>query len=101
VKAVDGKNDHGHFVLWVCVLIGRSDAGKCFQSQFKAHMLEYFRMVEKTGEPLIITDHGKPTLEIRRVGAKGVDELKALKGSVLWYERPFDPVDEDQWEALQ
>ena len=71
------------------------------KSQFKAHALEYFRKVEKTGEPLIVTDHGKPTLVIQRVAAKDVDALETLKGSVLWYERPFDPVDEDQWEALK
>ena len=40
------------------------------KSQFKAHALEYFRKVETTGEPLIVTDHGKPTLEIRKVAAK-------------------------------
>ena len=71
------------------------------KSQFKAHVLEYFRKVQVTGEPLIVTDHGKPTLEIRRVARKDVDALESLKGSVLWYERPFDPVDEDEWEALE
>jgi antitoxin (DNA-binding transcriptional repressor) of toxin-antitoxin stability system len=80
---------------------GRSDGTHVSKSQFKAHALEYFREVEITGEPLIITDHGKPTLEIRRVIAKDVDALQALKGSVLRYERPFDPIDEDQWEALK
>jgi antitoxin (DNA-binding transcriptional repressor) of toxin-antitoxin stability system len=30
----------------------------------KAHMLEYFRDIEKTGEPLIVTDHNHPVLKI-------------------------------------
>ena len=27
-------------------------------------MLEYFRMVEQSGEELIVTSHGKPTLKV-------------------------------------
>ena len=32
------------------------------KSQFKAHALELFRQIEASGEPLVITDHGRPTL---------------------------------------
>ncbi|MFP3559849.1 type II toxin-antitoxin system Phd/YefM family antitoxin, partial [Paraburkholderia sp. SIMBA_049] len=32
------------------------------KSEFKARALEYFRLVEASGESLIVTDHGKPTL---------------------------------------
>jgi prevent-host-death family protein len=72
------------------------------KSQFKAKALEYFRQVETSGEPIIVTDHGKPALEIRRVEEQKVDPLEKLKGSVLWYDRPFDPaVDEDEWEVLR
>lgn len=73
------------------------------KSKFKAKALEYFRQVEASGEPVIITDHGKPTLEIRLISPqKKSDPLEALKGSVLWYEGPFDPaVDEDEWEVLK
>lgn len=35
------------------------------KSKLKAKMLEYFRKVEETGEPLIVTNHGKPVLEVR------------------------------------
>jgi prevent-host-death family protein len=35
------------------------------KSQFKAKALEFFRQVESTGESVIITDHGVPTLEIK------------------------------------
>lgn len=72
------------------------------KSQFKAKALEYFRQVEASGEPLIVTDHGKPTLEIRRINHEKQDPFEILKGSVLWYDRPFDPaVDEDEWNALK
>jgi antitoxin (DNA-binding transcriptional repressor) of toxin-antitoxin stability system len=34
------------------------------KGHLKAHMLEYFRVIEKTGEPLIVTDHRNPVLKI-------------------------------------
>lgn len=37
---------------------------KITKSKLKAKMLEYFREVEKTGNPLIVTDYGKPVLKI-------------------------------------
>jgi len=73
------------------------------KSQFKARALEYFREVEASGVPLIVTDHGKPTLEIRKITSSDTKSaLERLKGSVLWYDRPFDPAeDPDEWEALK
>lgn len=72
------------------------------KSQFKAKALELMRQVEASGEPLIVTDHGKPALEVRPVKQDKVDPFEILKGSVLWYERPFDPaVDEDEWDVLK
>ena len=37
------------------------------KSKLKAEMLEYFREVEASGEPLIVTDHGRETLEMRPI----------------------------------
>lgn len=34
------------------------------KSKFKPKALQYFREVEKTGQQIIITDHGKPVLKI-------------------------------------
>ena len=34
------------------------------KSRLKAKLLEYFRHVEETGEELIVTSHGTPTLKI-------------------------------------
>lgn len=72
------------------------------KSQFKAKALEYFRKVETNGKPIIVTDHGKPTLEIRPVLEKDKrDPLEILKGSVTWHDHSTDPVDVDDWEALK
>lgn len=72
------------------------------KSQFKARALELFRTIQESGEPMIITDRGKPVLEVRPVKEKPkVDPLEKLKGSVIWYDHSIDPVDVDEWEALK
>jgi antitoxin (DNA-binding transcriptional repressor) of toxin-antitoxin stability system len=63
--------------------------------------LEYFRQVEASGEPIVITEHGKPTLEIRPYSGTKRDPFEILKGSVLRYDDPFEPVGVEDWEALK
>lgn len=70
------------------------------KSQFKAHALELLRRVEANGEPLIVTDHGRPTLEIRRYIPRERPPLEVLKGSVVEYHDPTEPVGEQDWDAL-
>lgn len=70
------------------------------KSQFKAKALEYFRKVESTGEPIIVTDRGKPAVEIRRCPVDERSPLERLKGSVLEFVDPFAPVSDDDWDAL-
>ncbi|HHE47676.1 MAG TPA: type II toxin-antitoxin system Phd/YefM family antitoxin [Candidatus Acetothermia bacterium] len=62
------------------------------KSEFKARALEYFRRVERNGEPLIITDRGRPVLKIVPYLEDPEAALRALRGSVLAYDRPFEPV---------
>jgi prevent-host-death family protein len=71
------------------------------KSKFKAKALEYFRQVEASGEPIVITDHGRPALELRPVSRNGEDPLAALRGSVLRYDEPFEPVSVEDWETLE
>jgi PHD/YefM family antitoxin component YafN of YafNO toxin-antitoxin module len=71
------------------------------KSEFKAKALEYFRLVESTGEPMIVTDHGKPVLEVRRYESASLTALEELRGSVLFCEDPFEPIGEDDWEAYR
>jgi antitoxin (DNA-binding transcriptional repressor) of toxin-antitoxin stability system len=71
------------------------------KSQFKAKALEYFRLVETSGEPVVVTDHGKPKLEIRPYHAKDKTPLEALRGSLLRYDAPTSPVSEDDWECTK
>jgi len=69
------------------------------KSRFKAKALEFFRQIEASGTPVTITDHGKPTLEIRRLGNK--QALDTLKGSVLHYAGATSPVAVDDWENAE
>lgn len=68
------------------------------KSEFKARALEILRAVEKTGEPRVITDHGKPTLEIRKLRGKALPPLEVLRGSVIRYDHATEPVADEDWE---
>ena len=73
------------------------------KSQFKPKSLEYFRMIEETGETLVITDRGRPVLKVipYTVGAGPDDRLKALHNSVLQYDDPTEPAATEDWQALK
>jgi antitoxin (DNA-binding transcriptional repressor) of toxin-antitoxin stability system len=62
------------------------------KSQFKERALELFREIETTGEPVIITGHAQPRLEVRPCRAAVATGLKALRGSVLRYDDPCSPL---------
>ncbi|MCC3751743.1 MAG: type II toxin-antitoxin system Phd/YefM family antitoxin [Halorhodospira halophila] len=70
------------------------------KSQFKARALEYFRQIESSGEAVIVTDKGRPTIEVRRYKGDQRSPLERLRGSVIELTDPFEPVGEDDWEAL-
>ena len=72
------------------------------KSHFKAHALELFRQVEASGAPLVVTDHGRPTLEVRpyRPTSSDADPLEQLRGSVLRFDDPFAPVGKNDWGPL-
>lgn len=41
------------------------------KSELKAHMLDYFRRVESSGDDLIVTSHRKPVLRVSRLSSQG------------------------------
>lgn len=70
------------------------------KSKFKAQALEIFRRIEATGEPVIVTDHGKPCLIVSKYAVKAEGARKRLEGLVLRYDDPLEPVSDSDWEAL-
>ncbi|WP_419608530.1 type II toxin-antitoxin system Phd/YefM family antitoxin [Thiolapillus sp.] len=68
------------------------------KTEFKAHALEVLRDIEQSGQPRIITDRGRPTLEIRKLRQQEMDPLEILKGTVVKYEAATAPVADNDWE---
>ena len=63
-------------------------------AEFKATCLELMDKVNATGAEYVITKHGKPVAKLVPVDSpKTQGILGSMKGSVLKYERPFDPID--------
>jgi prevent-host-death family protein len=80
---------------------GESMESKVLKAQFKPRALEYFREVKRTGMTLVITDRGRPVLEIAPYKDDQPNEtLKLLRNSVIKYDRPTEPVGMEEWEAL-
>ena len=74
------------------------------KAAFKSRALEILRRVETTGQPVIITDRGRPVIRIEPYYGADDAALASLRGSVLDYTDPLEPVDppdEPSWEALR
>lgn len=69
------------------------------KSRFKTRALEYFRQVEQTGQPIVITDRGEPVLKLMPYQEDPKEALLVLRDSVVKYEAPTKPVGESDWEA--
>jgi prevent-host-death family protein len=69
------------------------------KSRFKAKALEYFRQVEASGQPLVITDRGRPVLRLVPYEQDAEALLAAFRGAVRRYDDPLEPVGEGDWEA--
>lgn len=79
--------NHGHMTISVS------------KSRFKAKALELFREVERTGEPIIITDRGAPVLKLMPFRDEPAAALRVLRESVVRYDAPTEPVAGDDWES--
>ena len=71
---------------------------KVSKTEFKAKALEYFRQIESTRKSVVITDHGKPALEVRPYRDVKRNPLELLRGTVVRYDNPTEPVSVD-WET--
>lgn len=71
------------------------------KSKFKPQALKFFRQVEETEQPLIITDRAKPVLKIIPYREEFTDVVKELRNSVRHYVDPTEPVGENDWDLLK
>lgn len=69
------------------------------KAAFKPKALAYLRRVQRYKQPLVITHQGKPVVKIVPYTESSSAVLRSLRGSVIAYEGPTEPVDES-WEVL-
>jgi prevent-host-death family protein len=63
-------------------------------AEFKAKCLELMDRVRETGGEYVVTKHGRPVAKlVPYTEASRVSFFGSMKGTVLKYERPFDPID--------
>jgi len=63
-------------------------------ADFKARCLELMDRVRETGVEYVVTKHGKPVAKLVPFTENARPSFfGSLRGSVLKYERPFDPID--------
>ena len=63
-------------------------------AEFKAKCLELMDRVRETGVEYVVTKHGKPVARlVPYTAAERATIFGVMKGTVLGYDRPFDPID--------
>jgi len=70
-------------------------------AEFKATCLKVIDDMQRDRQPVTITKRGKPVAELKPVEEKKRKfTFGCMKGSVLKYDRPFDPaIDPLEWDA--
>lgn len=69
------------------------------KSEFKPKAFEYLREVEERGEPLEITDHGRPAVIVSPANPRSNEAPGSLEGTIQSYVDPTAPVGDDDWDA--
>lgn len=68
-------------------------------AEFKARCLDLMDRVRETGVEYVVTKHGRPVAKLVPYAASTRQPLfGSMKGTVLRYDRPFDPIDGD-WDV--
>ena len=67
------------------------------KSEFKAQLTEYLHQIQSSSVKVIVTDHGKPVLEVRTYRGEERHPLDILRGSVVRYENLLYPVGDGDW----
>ena len=63
-------------------------------AEFKATCLELMDRVRETGVEYVVTKHGKPVARlVPYTSTERATIFGCMKGTVLGYDRPFDPID--------
>jgi prevent-host-death family protein len=75
---------------------GRQETRQVAAAEFKARCLELMDRVRETGAEYVITKHGTPVAKLVPVVEPAAQSFfGSMKGTIVDYERPLDPLDED------
>jgi prevent-host-death family protein len=88
-------HDHRYIVT-----IGGAVSRTVSKSEFKPKALEYLRQVEQSGEGIVITDRGRPVVRVEPYSS-GDEVLALLRGVIVRYQDPTEPVAVEDWEAAK
>ena len=64
------------------------------KSEFKPKAFEVLRRVEEERCSYVVTDRGKPVVELRPVTEQKHEALKLLRGQITRFDHPLEPADE-------
>jgi len=67
-------------------------------TKFKAHCLALLEEVRETRQPLLVTRHGKPVVEISAYVPKNAARMNPLKGSIVFQDDLISPLPE-KWDS--
>ena len=67
-------------------------------TQFKTHCLALLEEVRETRQPLLVTRHGKPVVEIAPYKPNNVATANPLQGSVVFQDDLIAPIKE-RWDS--
>ena len=73
-------------------------------AEFKATCLRVIKQLRKDGEPVTITNRGRPVAVLSPAPGPGTRSsiIGAMRGSVLGYDRPLSPAtDPSDWSAAR
>ncbi len=74
---------------------------KVSKTEFNANVFEYFDYIEASGQSMVVTNRGKPIVEIRAYRGDNRSPLDILRGSLIRYDNPTDTIDVEDWQAAQ
>jgi prevent-host-death family protein len=67
-------------------------------TEFKTHCLALLEQVRETRQPLLVTRHGTPVVEISPYVPKNAARVNPLKGSVVFQGDLISPL-EEKWDS--
>lgn len=90
---------HGHKIVVMAKKVApraKSRTDSLAAAEFKARCLELMDRVRETGVEYVVTKHGEPVAKlVPYTTDRPTAFFGSLKGTVLQYDRPFDPLDDE------